>query len=50
MPYKMILSAAGITVLALAVFKLLKTGSSERGDFVDQAALTRINTEYHDVP
>lgn len=51
MPYKLLAGVVGLVIFAYGIIRLLlRAGRTENGDYVAQAVLTRINTEYHDLP
>jgi hypothetical protein len=48
-PYKMIVAAAGIIIVAVSAIRMfLKAGQSDQSDHVTQTVLTRIKAEYRD--
>jgi hypothetical protein len=48
-PYKVIVAAAGIIIVAVSAIRMfLKAGHSDQSDRVTQTVLTRIRAEYHD--
>lgn len=50
MPYKMVVAAAGIIILAVSVVRMfLRAGQRDQSDHVTQNVLNRIKAEYRDL-
>lgn len=51
MPYMLLSGVVGLIVVAIAGIRLLtKSRPPASGDYVTQNVLTRIRTDYHDLP